>query len=224
MAQRDLEQRIRQLIASHGGGGIVTGGSPKRGLLYHPLPFPELEDVGVAKRDAWDVSDALCRELDKHDVQSILDLGCNVGFHAFRAYRPGRRIVGVDRDHTAVTIANLVAEWQEIPVQFVCGDAKAPPTSEVWDAVLALNVHQWIWRDEGEDSARAFLGWLATHGRLVAFETAHHQSRGWARVPWTDEEEVAENLMAVGLRPYLGIRHTDTLGGKRVTFICKGTD
>jgi SAM-dependent methyltransferase len=57
----------------------------------------------------------------------ILDLGCSGGLHALELARRGHRVVGVDREPSAVALANSRAEGEGLAAQFLVFDLEDAP-------------------------------------------------------------------------------------------------
>lgn len=80
--------------------------------------------------------------------KDILDVGCNFGYHAFRASRAGARVVGIDTNKNVLPVARLINDHIEMQdVRF--SDRLGPELPATYDIILMLSVlHQ---RDENYD-------------------------------------------------------------------------
>ncbi|HXV24968.1 MAG TPA: methyltransferase domain-containing protein [Alphaproteobacteria bacterium] len=73
--------------------------------------------------------------------QSVLDVGCSLGYFCFEARRRGaQRVVGLDFDSSNLRKAQILSEILEQPVEFILADLDRGPLGEQFDHVLCLNV------------------------------------------------------------------------------------
>lgn len=73
--------------------------------------------------------------------QSVLDVGCALGFFCFEARRRGAgRVVGLDLDEENVRKAKVLADILGEKVEFMRRDIEEAPLEEIFDHVLCLNV------------------------------------------------------------------------------------
>ncbi len=73
--------------------------------------------------------------------QSVLDIGCSLGYFCFEARRRGAaRVVGLDFDSENLRKGQILAEILGEPVEFRLGDVEKEPIGEEFDHVLCLNV------------------------------------------------------------------------------------
>jgi len=69
---------------------------------------------------------------------SMLDLGCGPGSLALTAAARGAtRVLGTDINPRAITMARFNARWNELDVEFRCGDLFAPLAGERFDLVVS---------------------------------------------------------------------------------------
>lgn len=73
--------------------------------------------------------------------ESVLDVGCALGFFCFEARRRGAgRVVGMDLDEENVRKARVLADMLGEEVEFMRRDIEQAPLEETFDHVLCLNV------------------------------------------------------------------------------------
>ncbi len=73
--------------------------------------------------------------------QSVLDVGCSLGYFLFEARRRGAgRAAGMDLSADNVRRGRILSEILQQPVEFRVGDIDNEPVGEVFDNVLCLNV------------------------------------------------------------------------------------
>ena len=83
------------------------------------------------------LEDILCRYAQA-PVQTILDLGCGTGGHAFPLVRRGYRVTGVDRSQDMLAIARSKgADLSPSPI-FRHGDIRDLDLEETFDVVIAM--------------------------------------------------------------------------------------
>jgi SAM-dependent methyltransferase len=74
--------------------------------------------------------------------QTVLDLGCNVGYLLFQIKKNGaNECLGVDRNKFHIKIANFIVEYEKLKgINFVCNDFNRLQFNKIWDNVLFLSV------------------------------------------------------------------------------------
>lgn len=94
---------------------------------------------------------------------TVLDIGCNYGYHSFRASQAGAHVVGFDKDPGAVAIAENINDHIEMQdVRFVDADPGG-----AFDHILYLSVHhQW---DPGYDRLAGYLDTLRSRAKRSVF-------------------------------------------------------
>ena len=105
-------------------------------------PIYDTDDMLLADGIA-DSRDGCPEELAQVDFQdkTVLDLGCNFGFHSFLARRLGAAsVVGVDRDEMAVSGARLLQEMKGYDrIEFLVRDFTSQPLDRTYDIVMLVN-------------------------------------------------------------------------------------
>ncbi len=104
---------------------------------YQAIPLPYGLSTG-----GYDRSGTARRVFpDPLDGQSVLDVGCSLGYFCFEARRHGAgRVVGLDFDSSNLRKAQILSEILEQPVEFRLADLDHGPIGEQFDHVLCLNV------------------------------------------------------------------------------------
>jgi len=74
--------------------------------------------------------------------KTVLDIGCNFGFHAFQASRAGARVTGWDANPNVLPVARTINDHIEMSdVIFLTG--RFPSDSQKWDIIFCFSViHQ----------------------------------------------------------------------------------
>jgi SAM-dependent methyltransferase len=73
--------------------------------------------------------------------QSLIDIGCALGFFCFEARRRGaERVVGLDLEVDNIRKGRILAEILGQPIDFQVGDIERTPIGEQFDHVICLNV------------------------------------------------------------------------------------
>jgi 2-polyprenyl-3-methyl-5-hydroxy-6-metoxy-1,4-benzoquinol methylase/uncharacterized protein YbaR (Trm112 family) len=84
----------------------------------------------------------------------LLDIGCNWGRWSIAAARKGYRVVGIDPSLSAIMAAKRVAEQQDLPIDYICADARHLPFGDgSFDVVFSYSVIQHFSKT---DAARTF--------------------------------------------------------------------
>lgn len=129
---------------------IAAGLLAKTGESHLQSPFQVLP-----KGPAWILADAMLEDpesvmppgpttdtlehlLPETMNGSMLDLGCGPGSLAIgAAVRGATRVVGTDVNPRAITLARFNARWNDLDVEFRCGDLFAPVARERFDLVVS---------------------------------------------------------------------------------------
>ena len=73
----------------------------------------------------------------------MLDIGCSWGRWSIAAAHKGYRVVGIDPSLSAVMAAKRVANQFNLPIEYICGDARYLPfCDDTFDAVFSYSVIQ----------------------------------------------------------------------------------
>jgi 2-polyprenyl-3-methyl-5-hydroxy-6-metoxy-1,4-benzoquinol methylase len=115
---------------------------------------------------AWQA--LLARLLPEHPAR-VADLGCGTGSLAVLLAEQGNTVSGLDISNNMIHLARSKAQKAEVSVDFVKGDAAAPPfTPATFDVVLARHI---LWVFEDPDAVlRRWVSLLAPNGRLILIE------------------------------------------------------
>jgi len=136
----------------------------REAATFDDEPDHGLRDPGV--RAAWG---ALLERLLPPAPAGVADLGCGTGSLSVLLAAAGYRVRGVDVAGEMVTAARAKAERAGVDIEFVQGDASAPPYAPgSVDVVLARHV-LWALPDPVEALAR-WTELLRPGGRLVLIE------------------------------------------------------
>jgi len=174
----------KNLVALIGSKTRCDGSSTRDGWTYHKIPFDGFEDVQVHKTACVVERNLVVNDLVGFDYQSVLDVGCSVGWFAFYFARLGKAVLGIEADRSVFEVAQFLRDKAKLnySLGFWNGsfDDHCPLAYVSYDVVLFLNVHMWVERQIGpERTADALRG--LTLQRLY-FQTAHAASGGKAKV------------------------------------------
>jgi SAM-dependent methyltransferase len=98
-------------------------------------------DVIYSEKDYAGEAELVTRLLTEHSqrpVQSLMDLGCGTGRHAFELARRGYDVVGVDRSAAMLGQARAQAAAEGLSVRFELGDVRNLDLGRKFDAALLL--------------------------------------------------------------------------------------
>jgi len=151
--------------------------------IYHPLPFPEFQDLTTqADTEAtYSRLGMILRVLGDPAGKKVLGLGCNVGFNVFSLAFRGCRVSGLDADSRFIDVARAVAKAKGIDAQFVDADldpgafeaggvltrlADHPendPQGKCWDLITCFSMLQWVTKMHDLDYCRRVLGEMSRY-------------------------------------------------------------
>ena len=118
-------EQVEEVLAAH------DWGAQQRVPLPHGLATPGADKSPTA---------ALVLP-ERLDGESVLDVGCALGYFCFEAERRGAgQVVGIDRKRRRHRQARALAELLESDVEFRIGDAGDLDPAERFDQVMALNL------------------------------------------------------------------------------------
>ena len=88
-----------------------------------------------------EIVDVLFDIFERHDVNSILDLGCGTGTFLEKLYERGKyKCVGIDRNSETIQFALEKVKNKSLPIDFVLGDCLTYEFSEQYDSVIEMFV------------------------------------------------------------------------------------
>lgn len=221
------EAAIRRLIARIGGQGYRDGSSTTPGWTYHPIPFPELEDVPAHKQTPIEEHATILKDLGGSVAGlRILDIGCALGYFSFRFAPTAREVVAVEGDEDVHRVVEAVCRWKGIrnihPIRAYMDRKVLASIEGSFDVALMLNVHMWIHKQLGPEETMALMRDLAGRTRRLYFQTAHAESGGMYRVDeLRNRKDVQAYLERCGFSRVRRIRDTRAHRGKRTLFACE---
>jgi SAM-dependent methyltransferase len=220
---------IKELINQIGSEGYRDGSSTEKGWVYHPLPFPEFEDIPVHKKTATNELKEIIEysQVDFSQQPSILEIGSAVGYFSFNLAKLGAEVVAFEADSFAYKVAEALRVYKRFEnIKFINQNFSQEVLTQFekcFDLVLMLNVHMWIHKQLGESATKELMKLLAQKTRKIAFQTAHAESGGMYTIKsLKDKNDVYNYLIECGFKNVQYIRETTEHGGKRILFICDG--
>jgi len=155
---------------------------------YQPIPFPGFEDIkSDIYRPCFDRLEMILHTIGDIKGKRILDIGCNVGFFCFELAKRGAKVLGVDSDSRAITIANMVNDCFSMGVDFqtkkISGELLQ--NSQIhFDVVLFLNIFHWYVRNNQQEEGYRLVQAVSEMTDAMFFETGQHGPDGWqSRIP-----------------------------------------
>lgn len=118
---------------------------------------------GPQRADSELVWRVIEREAGPLAGKTVLDIGCNFGFHAFAASKAGASVIGFDKNKNVLPVARTINEHIEMQdVRFIHQDPGGP-----FDFIFYLSVqHQW---DPKYAALREMVAGLASRARGKLF-------------------------------------------------------
>ena len=220
---------IKELINLIGSEGYRDGSSTEKGWVYHPLPFPEFEDIPVHKKAATNELKEIIKysQVDFSQQPRILEIGSAVGYFSFNLARLGAEVVAFEADSFAYRVAEALRVYKRFEnIKFINQNFSQEVLTQFYkyfDLVIMLNVHMWIHKQLGESATKELMKLLAQKTRKIAFQTAHAESGGMYTIKsLKDKNDIYNYLIECGFKNVQYIRETTEHGGKRILFICDG--
>lgn len=187
MDERELteaeKESAKKLVEDIGSKEFCDGSSTRQGWVYHKIPFDGFEDIQTHKTACVVERNLVVDDLAGFDYESVLDIGCSVGWFAFYFARLGKNVLGIEADQSVFEVARFLREKSNLhSLDFWNGsfDDHLTQSPLAYDVVLFLNIHMWVERQIGEKRTEEALRSLSLH-RLY-FQTAHAASGGKAKV------------------------------------------
>ncbi len=187
MDERELteteKESAKALVEKIGSKTLCDGSSTKQGWVYHKIPFDGFADVRTHKAACVVERNLIVDDLVGFDYQSVLDVGCSVGWFAFYFARLGKDVLGIEADRSVFEVARFLREKSHLStLAFWNGsfDDHLTQSPLAYDVVLFLNVHMWIERQIGAERTAEALRRLSL--KRFYFQTAHAASGGKAKV------------------------------------------
>jgi hypothetical protein len=199
--------------------------------VYHPVAVAGrcLRQGERSCRDRWAL---IAPQLERHQIRTLLDLGCAEGFFVRQAAAiEGCFALGIDADVRRLTIAQTASILDEA---HNAGFMLARVTPDFvdrlpeFDAVLFLSVLHHVMSEHGEDHARDLLRRIRLKTRaLMIFDMGHsgETTQAWAqRLPAMGDEP---DRWIAGFLRSAGYSQTEKLGetdgyrgsGRRTVFL-----
>ncbi|NIM96333.1 MAG: methyltransferase domain-containing protein [Anaerolineales bacterium] len=157
--------------------GIKSNPYEASGDIYHPLPFPEFQDLTTSSdaRSAyrkWALVKNCLPLRSSFSNPRVLDIGANAGFYAFNFAKLGAIVDAYEPHKHYATIGHQIVEATGLSVRWY--NKKLERTDlldKQYDIALMLSVFQWI--SEGDshiDRATDLLRLVASSSRVLIFE------------------------------------------------------
>ena len=200
-------EEIKQMIAKIGSLGMKDGSSID-GYIYHPIPFPEFNNLPTYKSDAaTDEYMWIKNDYGSFANKNVLDIGCANGYFAFNiAAGNAERVVGYEGDELVYDVNEAIKKYKNIQnVSFInkyfnISEAKAFKDKE-FDVVLMLNVHMWIRKQLGKDATIELMKIMSKKTNVIYFETVHNESDGAYKVPELESlDDIKQYLVMCGFK------------------------
>lgn len=164
--------------------GIKSNPYEASGDIYHPLPFPEFQDLTTSSnaRSAhhkWARIKNCLPLRTRFSTSRVLDIGANAGFYAFNfaklgatvdAYEPHQHYAAIG--HQIVEATGLSVRWHNKKLE------RTDLHNKRYDIALMLSVFQWI--SEGDsylEGATELLRMVASSSRVLIFELGCNQGK-----------------------------------------------
>lgn len=216
------KKKAKKLVEAIGSKELCDGSSTRQGWVYHKIPFDGFEDVRTHKTACVVERNLVVDDLAGFDYQSVLDVGCSVGWFAFYFARLGKDVLGIEADRSVFRVARLLNQTSGLSNKLDLWngsfDDRCPiHTSWNHDVVLFLNVHMWIERQIGlERTANALINLKL---KRLYFQTAHADSGGKAKVErFKGLHDIAIYLRSCNFSRIKLLGETTAHGGVRYLF------
>lgn len=175
----------------------------KIGKVYETIPFQGWEHIKSARDCAEERWTSICEHYDFTD-KSVLDLGGNYGYMAFRALAAGAsRAVVIDRESTEIAAGPLFAEaYGYDNIQFISASAPAALNAlkEQFDCAFALSMLGYIRYQGGDGALSETVAWLAKNVAEVVFVEPQKAGDSVGPPQWRDDEAVRQYFRGHGFQ------------------------
>jgi len=188
---------IKNLIKGIDESGAVHGSSTKTEYIYHPIPFPEFNDINVHKNNACKKEfQEILKFCNKRGIvpKYVLDLGAHVGYFSFMISNafPECKVHAVEMGQPQGVILQKLASgygYRNITFSNDRIDEFLKKNATTFDTILMLNVHMWILKQSGFKNTDLILKTLKDRCRHLFFQTAHKETEGAFKVDFMHHED-----------------------------------
>lgn len=139
--------------------------------FYQPIVLVPgiVELLGKWDKATRDLASFLCCYLENN---SVLDLGCNVGFFLFQALRKkASEACGIDNDIHVINIANQIRDLTKSHVTFELATIEEYTPNHHFDVILMMNVLDFV--SEPDLQLNRYLNYCDI--MIVEHETSHEE-------------------------------------------------
>ncbi len=147
------------------------------GSIYHPLPFPEFDDLVTSSNSKsayrkWDLIRLCFSPTLKPTGYRILDVGANAGFYSFNFAKLGAIVDAYEPHQHYASIGTQIAEAASLPVSWHNKPIEQTDLlGNKYDVALMLSVFQWMSQgNEHLESATELLRLIASLSKFLFFE------------------------------------------------------
>ncbi|MDT9215246.1 MAG: tetratricopeptide repeat protein [Limnospira sp. PMC 1240.20] len=220
---------IKELISQIASEGYKDGSSTQKGWVYHPVPFPEFEEIPVHKKTAANEIKEILEysEIDFSQQPIILEIGSAIGYFSFNLAQRGAEVVAFEADTFAYRVAEALRLYKKFEnIKFInqhFSQEVLTQFDKCFDLVIMLNVHMWIHKQLGESATKELMKLVAQKTKKIAFQTAHSESGGMYTIKsLKNKNDIYNYLIECGFKNVQYIRETTLHGGKRILFFGNG--
>jgi len=161
------------------------------GLPYQPLPWIGLEDAG-RKNGTEQRLDIIRNELKINNVNTGLDVGCNVGYFCFNLAEDGISMLGVDMDDRFLRMARHVlrkCKFRNVGFLNMEINERTINLLPSTDLIIFLSVwHHWVKQYDYERATLMLSSMWGKCKKIMLFETGESEMPSRYKLPNMGEE------------------------------------
>jgi len=157
------------------GSRYEDGNSNCRGYTYHPIVFPEFNNVAY-HRDVSGCDERLKAMLSAVEIREgdrVLDVGANVGFFSFSMAKKGAIVDSVELQSESFEIGAALAKLYDMNVSYINKPISRKLLHHLdnsYKCALLLSVVHWVMKQCGREETIELLRDIAQRSEIIFFE------------------------------------------------------
>jgi len=200
LRKEDIIKKIKENKFNSPGSG--------HGKLYQEIAFDEFKEglPEPQRKENFYRYNQILYDVGQLKDKVVLDIGCNLGYFAFKLNESGAICIGIDPDNESIEIANLIKEYKKIEnLEFIKSELNQNIIDYIItkyqniDIILLLSVNHWLLSSiQSRFKLDNLLRNLVTNDQIVFYEPSFSHSKGAYYPETVTKKYVINFLMNIG--------------------------